>query len=250
MTALTLEDSTDSDRFVINLTRSGGGEILVNSIEIANGEMRNRYSFRADRDVFSVLQRDVAQHILEAIAKLRTGERILSLPDFLYSIPGLVLSGMRILSSPFEGGGDSIMVRFKYYVGAIKEIFQFEPSMAVASHTVRERIAVDVLHDIVSPLFDILSLSQSNSRGLLTDHAQAVGRRLDRLDVQMEELKFYSGLLQRYVAGCQQDALEGRLDAERKPAPPQLDTQQGNEQASEPSNGARKNGHGANEHMN
>lgn len=227
MTALTFEDNSEADRIVVNFTRSAHDDLLVKSVEIMTGDMRNRYSFRGGRAVANVFQQDLADLMNSAIAKMSDGDRLLSLPDFLYSIPGLVLSGMRVLTSPMEDGGDAVMVRFKYYVGAIKQIFRFEPSMMISSPTVRERIAVDVLHDIVSPIFDLLSLSQSTSRALLADHAEAVGRRLDRLDQQMEELKFYSGLLQRYVAGCQHDAAQGKLADMAEDAPPRLEAANG-----------------------
>jgi len=98
------------------------------------------------------------------------------------------------------------MLRMREYVGAIKSAFRFDPSLTVETASVRERIAVEVLRDIVNPLLDILSIARDAPPDVLERNSDAVKRQLRRMGARQEEINFYSGLLQRYIAGCRSDA--------------------------------------------
>jgi hypothetical protein len=98
------------------------------------------------------------------------------------------------------------MMRFRKYFGNIKAAFKFDHSFTISSASVREKIAVEVLRDILTPLVDMINLNRPEYRAVIENHAPVLQKRLDQIATKQEELNFYSGLLQRYVAGCRQDS--------------------------------------------
>lgn len=207
-------DPDDRDLFVLHLTRGTDAVPRVVSIELSSSEMRNLYAFKTARDLSEVFVDDLAHEIEGAITSVLDGERAVALPDFEVSLPGLLVSGLRILCTKIEGENDVIMMRFRDYVGAIKSAFRFDPSFAVTSASVRERIAVEVLRDILTPLVDMINLNRPEYRAVIENHAIVLQKRLDAIAKRQKELNFYSGLLQRYVAGCRQDSSSQRREIE------------------------------------
>jgi hypothetical protein len=54
-------------------------------------------------------------------------------------------------------------------------------------------------------LVDMINLNRPEYRAVIENHSLVLQKRLDHIATRQEELNFYSGLLQRYVAGCRQD---------------------------------------------
>lgn len=198
-------EHADSDTFVIHMTRVAGEAARVTSIELISSEMRNRYSFREPRALQEVFAENLAAEIDNTLNGFEDDDRVVALPDFEVVLPGLLLSGLRVLMTKIEDGAEVIMMRFRQYIGAIKSAFRFDPSFGITSASVRERIAVEVLRDILTPLVDMISLNRPEYHAVIENHAPVLQKRLDRIATRREELNFYSGLLQRYVAGCRQD---------------------------------------------
>lgn len=201
-------DGGDKDTFVIHLMRGTTGVVKVTSVELIMTDLRNRYSFKAGQlieDVFSV---DLASKVQSALTSVRSNDRLISMPDFEVSTNSVIISGLRILVTRLEDGAEAIMMRFRHYIGAIKSAFKFDPAMAIESASMREKIAVEVLRDIVTPLFDVVAFSQAVPAHDIDRNHRAIEQRLGRISSRQDEINFYIGLLQRYVAGCRTDALE------------------------------------------
>ncbi|MFY0690415.1 MAG: hypothetical protein JXR14_00670 [Paracoccaceae bacterium] len=208
MPDLQTPDPGDKDTFVIHLTRARGGDLRVTSAELILSDLRNRYSFKPARAVDDVFAAPLAGEIRSVLDGIDEDSRVMSFPDFDLSMPGLILSGLRVLLTRLDDGAEVIMIRFRNYVGAIKSCFRFDPSMTLDSASMREKIAVEVLRDIVTPLFDIASFSRAAGPSGIDRNQDAIARRLGEIDLRREEIDFYVGLLQRYVAGCRTDAIE------------------------------------------
>lgn len=198
-------EHVDSDTFVVHMTRAPGEHPRVTSIELIGNDMRNRYSFREPRELREVFTENLAVEIQSTLGGFEQDDRVVALPNFEVVLPGLLLSGLRVLLTRIEGGSEVIMMRFRQYIGAIKSAFRFDPSFGISSASVRERIAVEVLRDILTPLVDMINLNRPEYHAVIENHAPVLQKRLDRIATRQEELNFYSGLLQRYVAGCRQD---------------------------------------------
>lgn len=201
-----ISETGESDTFIVNLRRESGGVPMVASVELVLPEMRNRYSFKPRKPLEDVFDLEFAARLNGVLERLADQERLVSVPDFLHEIPGLVMSGLRILVTTADDGAETIMLRIRHYIGAIKKIFAFDPAMSATSYATREKIAVDVLEDIISPLFDLISLDVPGMEEIIEKHAPAIRKRMSQISMRQEEIVFFTGLLQRYVAGCQQDA--------------------------------------------
>jgi hypothetical protein len=212
-------ETTESDHFVVHVVRGKNAETRVSSVELMQPDMRNRYSFRTPRALNELFVKELADALDGALRRFERGARILSMPDFTVHLPDLVLGGLRLLSTQLEDGTDAIMVRVREYVGSIKSAFRFDHAMSLESSCVRERIAVEVLKDIVNPLLDILSIAKEAPPEVLRSNSDALNRQLRRMGSRQEELSFYTGMLQRYIAGCREDAENSRLPGptENKP---------------------------------
>lgn len=201
-------EQTEGDTFVIHMTRAVGETAKVTSIELLSSDMRNRYSFKEPRALDEVFAQELSTEIEQTLGSFEDQDRVVTLPDFQMDLPGLLLSGLRVLLTRIEGGVEVIMMRFREYIGTIKSAFKFDSSFAVTSASVRERIAVEVLRDILTPLVDMINLNRPEYRAVIDNHAPVLQKRLDYIATRQEELNFYSGLLQRYVAGCRQDSAQ------------------------------------------
>lgn len=206
MSSIEALDVSDNDRFVVRLTRRKDDSIRVTHVELTHADIHNRYTFKQGRSLKDVFSSTFAAALEEALANVRGKEQLLSMPDFKISLPGLVLGGLRILCKKAKDGQDLILVRVREYVGSIKSAFRFDPSLAVDTASVRERVAVEVLRDIVNPLLDILSISRDASPEMIDNNSAAIRRQLQRMSLRQDEINFYIGLLKRYIAGCRSDA--------------------------------------------
>ncbi|MEM9583575.1 MAG: hypothetical protein AAGA08_10710 [Pseudomonadota bacterium] len=207
MSSIEAFDSADTDRFVVHLVRGRDESVTVTHVELTHADIRNRYTFKQGRSLSEVFSDSLAAALTKALNKMGPGKGIVSIPDFNLTLPGLVLGGLRILCKrAADGVNDLIMVRVREYVGSIKSAFRFDPSLAVDSASMRERVAVEVLRDIVNPLLDILSISRDAPADVIDNNTAAIRRQLERMSVRQDEINFYISLLHRYIAGCRSDA--------------------------------------------
>lgn len=206
MSSLEAIDAADSDRFVVHLVRRKDDSIRVSHVELTHADIRNRYSFKQGRDIADVFSDRLATALVQALRNVPSGKQLVSMPDFKITLPGLVMGGLRILCKKAEDGADMIMVRVREYVGSIKSAFRFDPSLTVDSASMRERVAVEVLRDIVNPILDILSISRDASPEVIDNNSVAIRRQLERMSLRQDEINFYIGLLKRYISGCRLDA--------------------------------------------
>jgi len=200
---------SDQEALTLSLLRKPGGEFLVSSIALVKTGLRNEYVFDPAKPLGCLFGKGLAECCEAHLLSLSMASNDIRVPDFFFEIPGLTLSGMLIQRTRQQDGVEEIALRFRNYIGAIKSVFLFDTAMCFTPVSVRERIAIDVLQDILTPLFDIMSLALPERRAFIQDHAPAIQQRLDQLTTKREDLLFFLGLLQRYVAGCQEDSKFG-----------------------------------------
>jgi hypothetical protein len=197
-----------SDSLIVILNRERAGAFLVRSVQIVSGDMRTSHCFTSGRAIEETFVPEFARNVLAIVEPAASCTKQLDDSGFSFALPGIEISGYRINPQPEGLPTERIRLLFRRYVGDVARIFEFEQSMAVPPATVRERIAVDVLRDIISPIFDMLSLASSSPSNVMELHSAAIQARLDRMMAQQQEIEFYTGMLKRYVAGCQHDAAE------------------------------------------
>ncbi len=218
MNSLTSTDIGEGDSFIVHLIRPEGKEAYVASLELVLPDMRNRYSFKDGRSIDATFVDSVVVEIRNALSSVQVSDRLVSLPDFEIALPNLILSGLRILVTRAEDGVEYLMLRFRRFVGALKSVFRFDSSMALSTPIMRERIAVEVLHDIITPLFDIMSLNARGLDHLMENHTSLLRKRISTISKRQEEITFYISMLQRYVAGCKSDLEKDQVSKSEKEA--------------------------------
>jgi hypothetical protein len=220
MSSIDAFEAADKDRFVVHVTRTKNARVRVMSVELQQSDMRNRYSFKQGRSMSEVFVEPLAEALAKALRGLAGDDRIVSMPDFNISLPGLVMGGLRILCTKAEDGMEIIMLRMREYIGTAKSALKFDPALANDIATVRERIAVEVLRDIVNPLLDILSIARDSPQSVIDNNSEAIRRQLKRMDARQDEIQFYTGLLKRYISGCRSDAEKSKANGlgSRQPA--------------------------------
>ena len=91
-------------RLTINLLVHDDGAIDVQSCETSGEKFLNRTSFRGANTLSDVFVEELAVALSDCLKTLPKGAHMLSVPDFLVEVPGLALSGVRILASETRNG--------------------------------------------------------------------------------------------------------------------------------------------------
>lgn len=216
-TALSL-GPVSNDSLILILSREASSRFLVRSVQMVSGDMRNSHCFTSGRSIQSAFVPEFGRSVLALLDAEDAEQQIFEKPDFSFSLPGIGISGLRIDFRPEDLPDGALRLQFRRIVGDVTRVLDYERSVEVPSATVRERIAVEVLQDIVSPIFDMLSFAAGSSDKIVHQHSRSLQARLNRLTEQQEEIEFYTGLLKRYVSGCKEDAAEGarKKDDEEK----------------------------------
>lgn len=189
-----------NDMFVVNLQVSADGAAVVRSCELLHKDYRNRISFTKMPELFSVFQGRLASAIGALVDEFGNARNIVSKPDFEIDLPNLKLAGLTFLVSLAKDGVRQVILRFRYFIGAVQSAFTLDIGMAQPTIPHKERIAIESLLDIVGPLYGLALLEEG--RPLTSADKAEVENVLKDLQSKAHVLKFYSDLLLRYVRDC------------------------------------------------
>lgn len=217
MTNFHRNGSEEDNMFVVNLHRKLGAEPMVESCVALFPNLSHRVRFREEKRVRDVFSAEVEQSISRMVSELDTEMQVISKPDFAIERPGLVLAGLRIISSKVEDGKQIIVIRFKHFIGGLQAAFRSDIGFGTPRLAPKEEIAISVLDDIVRPLYDLVS--SVDVQNLPDHHRRNIEDRLKQIADQTVDLRFYSSLLMRYIAQTQKDGGLGHplLDAPSEP---------------------------------
>ncbi|MCV3271935.1 hypothetical protein [Roseobacter sinensis] len=145
-----------SDRVLtFNLVVKDDQTILIRSSEVLGRGFRNRVSFQTLDSIDDVLVPRLAHALHRSMASIPEGSQVLSLPDFLVELPGLVLSGAHILVMDVKDGVRNAIFRFKEFMGALNNAFTQNIGLQEPYANHAERLATNVLADICLPLLNM-----------------------------------------------------------------------------------------------
>lgn len=194
------------DVFSMTITREVGEDYSVRSVDILGSTMRHRVSFTQTSRIRDVFQPDLADCIESILERLPPNTHVFSDPDFIIELPGLTLARLRVLIQVAANGASQIILRFRYFIGGLQSVFRVDAHMRIPTLEHRERIAVEALADIATPMF---SLALANMDHVRTAHdKELVQRKLEELSGRASEINFYLSLLTRYVTACSKESLE------------------------------------------
>ncbi len=164
----------------------------MRSSEILGRGFRNRISFQQASDLDLVLAPKLAHAVRKSMASVPEGTKVLSLPDFLVELPGLVLSGVHILIMEAKNGVRNAIFRFKEFMGTLNSAFHTNVGLQESYTNHAERLATNVLADICLPLLNMchdLEYAQVDARSRLPNGFSERAR----------EFEFQTELLKRFI---------------------------------------------------
>lgn len=209
---------SDETMFSVNLRKVNGEAPTVSSCLAYFPNVNHRIRFPESNRLADVFHIPLAVALGREIDQLSGKMEVLAKPTFSVELPGLVLAGLRIIVSREEDGEQTILIRFKHFIGALQAAFL--PSVGFDTPRIgsKEEIAISVLDDIVRPLYDLVSTVEIEN--LPEHHRKNIEQRLHHISKQTVDLKFYSSLLMRYISQTQSDGDGGEditLPDRRKP---------------------------------
>ncbi|MDW4497636.1 hypothetical protein R5H30_06555 [Sulfitobacter sp. D35] len=183
-----------SRRLAFNLVIRDG-RIGVRACEITSHSFRNRTSFPEICAIETVIVERIAQAIRSVVEGLPpSGAHVLSIPEFLVELPGLVLSGAHVLVTDVQDGARNAIFRFKEFLGAINFAFLTDIGFEQSITDHNERLATNILADLCMPLLNLCRHSQFTRQ---IDPGGDVARQIAD---KASELEFRTELLKRFVS--------------------------------------------------
>lgn len=176
----------------LNLVVQPHGVVSIRSCEVLGRGFRNRVSFQHLAPIQDIMVGILAQAMDKCLNKLPEGAHVLSLPEFLVELPGLVLSGVHVMVMDAKDGVRNAIFRFKEFMGSINNAFRGDLGFSEAGSSHYEKLAMNVLEDICMPIlnlcrsFETMNFGQNN---LATMELQNRAR----------EFEFQTELLKRFI---------------------------------------------------
>ena len=200
-----------SDVFSMTLSRVNGGAFCVRSVEITGTVMRHRITFPRDDTIHGVFREELSDSINRLLEHLPMSAHVFSDPEMVIELPNLTLARLRALIHVAEDGACQVILRFRYFIGALQNAFRSDTHFTTPTLEHREQIAIHTLADIATPIFS-LALNGSDVQHDPRSR-ELVARKLEDLSRQASELNFYLSLLTRYVTDCSPKRMESRAAA-------------------------------------
>lgn len=176
----------------MNLILDGPDVVWLRSCEVVGNGVRSRISFADNRRMEDVVVHRLVQAIAINLRKLPEGAHVLSLPECLIEVPGLLLAGAHVMVTDVTETVRSVIFRFKEFVGAINRAFQVDVGIEADIPTQTEKLALEVLEDICMPLLNLWHSLDS----MIEPQGRTTGQHLLE---RAEEFRFRTELLKRFI---------------------------------------------------
>ncbi|MEQ6249334.1 hypothetical protein ABMC89_10630 [Sulfitobacter sp. HNIBRBA3233] len=186
--------SSDQQKFVINMLASPKSQPFVRSCEIVGPNMRQRTSFGENSAIEDVFENRVAQGLRDCLERLEGGQGILSLPELLIEVEGLILVGVHLMVRQLETGERAFIFRFRTFVGLLQRIYHPRLGLTDPMAGLTDNLALAMLCDVGLPLLDICATHEGR---------QIPDDRLDPMSKSVlnnaHELRFRLELIKRFL---------------------------------------------------
>ncbi len=193
---------------------AGAREQTVASVSLHSEELKNTLHFAGRRSITDVFHPNFADYLHNVLARAIGAPMVLTEPDVIKSLGGAVIARMRMLVNKAMDGGRHITIRFAYFIGALGRLFRRDEFAHHSPLPHRERVAVQALDSICTPLANIASHLDRILEN--RDATEFVRSRLRKIEDETVELKFYTELLRRYVEDCARDRAASDRDWEAR----------------------------------
>ncbi len=179
-----------SDRtLTFNLTLNDDTTVSLRSCEVLGRTFRNRVSFNSTKMIDDVLVARLANAITSCLRTLPDGAHVLSLPEFLVELPGLVLSGVHVMVMEAKGGLRNAILRFKEFMGSVNSAFRHDIGFHEPYSNHSEKLAVNVLAEVCLPILNLCRSFEELNFGNDRQRALEISDRAREFEFQTELLK-------------------------------------------------------------
>lgn len=202
----------------LSLVIKSPGDVLVRSCEIIGRNCRSRFSFPNHSKLEDLLTERLSQAIQASLQSIPEGAHVLSQPDFLVELPGLVLHGIHVMVKETTDGVRNAILRFKDFMGGVTHAFVEDIGFHQPPANHCEKLAVSVLEDICLPLLNLCHA--------LSECARQNGEPLPMaVTDKARDFQFQTELLKRFIFNSNighADAADGYLKAHHQLKPLRL----------------------------
>lgn len=182
-----------SDRTLsLNLTIRKPEIVSLRSCDVLNRAFRNNVSFNTQRSIEEVLVSQLSSKIKSCLRSLPEGAHVLSFPDFLVEVPGLVLYGVQIITMEAKNGVRNTIFRFSEFLGGINNAFQEDIGFQEPFSNHTEKLAVSVLSEVCLPILNL-------TRIFVDFNSDMDRRRATSISDRAREFEFQTELLKRFI---------------------------------------------------
>jgi hypothetical protein len=193
--------------FVVTMWVEQCGDVFVRSCEIIGDQFRNRTSFGDRPRLENTFSERMAREIGICVRKLSMQTEVLALPSLQIQLPGLSLSGARLVATRLTNGTVNVILRFKSFFGKINAAFRNNLGFDTRLDHVNSVLATKVLDDIALPLLNICTALDQDPAA---DPSSRMAKITRHLSAHSHEIRFQVELLKRFVTQQAQSAEEQR----------------------------------------
>jgi len=193
-----LHHNAQSRKFIVNLLSLEGDEPKLRSCEVTQSHVRNRTSFTKETSLRDVFSDEIAAGLEYCLGKLSQADtEIISLPNLVLEVPGIVLGGAQVLAKNGPDGSLNIIIRFKFFLGGINRVFKHDVGFGDTIDDYNARTSTLVLADIAMPILNLCNAAQAG----IFDADRDVGIFVKALSEKSNDIQFQIELIKRYVDG-------------------------------------------------
>ena len=177
--------------------QSGPDGVSVQAVEFTSGEVLTRCAFRGERLPHQVLSSDLAATVETLVGEAGSEIGILAKPDFSLTLPGLILTNVRVMVSRAREGMQYVSVRFARCFGNVAAVFTDQTRPWQIGYDQTAYFAAEMIEKVFVPLKNFASYLDTG------DHMPPEGPLRDGLSHtrrKIEELELYYQVLAEFLA--------------------------------------------------
>jgi hypothetical protein len=223
---------SDRDALLIMIKTVKHGPPQPFSAELRGGLTRLRFHFTPGATIQEAFGRDAADCFGGLLATVASAKGIVAMPNFEVAFPGVTLRECRATAAPTRLGDQLISLRFRSCEGNALRLFSDAALPRTSLIQPEGRGSVDVVSEVLMPLFNLRQFLAETPAEDRDGHAQALTTMLRKVESQIGEIEdcYFKQIEERRghagpltIEGAEAPGVEGALarlrgDAARAPS--------------------------------
>ncbi|WP_300038493.1 hypothetical protein [uncultured Roseobacter sp.] len=177
----------------------------VVSLEMLGADSKVKFGFRTPKLITELFHANLSDELLTVLIEFGGSGTLLSIPDYVFVMDGLLLAKLRVFGYEQEDGTVNVTIRWAFAEGNILAALKIDSTYLLSHGSTNARLAFDVLECVLEPVFDLTRSQDTN--GVFASKIENVDALLLDLQLKRDELEKHAALLKIY--------LQHQLSAER-----------------------------------